>query len=826
MSEDSKKIQTAKRCVAVTLLCFALFSLSVCSLTDCAVVENKSNTSDVFCLNELNSNYFEVLAQALPGYSLSKTPRVYPTLQQKNTIATEAFDPQALPALEYGVAAYWYPHYLATVVLALDRDMTEAEIFGWSELISANEAVGFIGTLEYQMIFSSIAYGVEGDNYSLHGAARILANLRKRDLLRPNSSETAITICYDFQAADMKKNGRNIEIVVPREGTFSFERGLLSKAELTFKDDLDPSLISAGFRLIDGSCDSGLYPDAAAYQSAAMVSDYTRFNTISLDGDRIFRRDILNTRMYTSADGREHQLFPLIYMIILIAWAALVYRRAMQKSVRRAVLLTEIILLGWMIVRLIKFQIVDESTLGLYLWYSYDLFKLTLPLVILWMSQTIDSPEEKRFPKWMLAPIALVVILICLIFTTHIHRIIYQLDFDKLNWASNYSYGQGYVVIHFACYGPLVAAFVIMMVKCGRSSLKKSFVFPAVFLAVLMMYGYGYFARIPIARESDITMVTGLLTLLAFESALRTGLIPVNTRYRDFFENTTLGMQIISNDKKTMMSSAAAVEYGGNVIAGVLALSPIPVSADENTLLFASGIRGGNVFWREDIAGLNRLHAEFDESVRRLSAANALLAEEEKVKRIIAEENEKEQLMRQLEAEIAEHTAKLSVMVQQIADEDGRHSKAVELALLLCYIKRRSNFFFREQEAQTMRAAELTGYLDELAGIAAYSDKMIAVSNDADVVLTIRSAALFYDLFYSVIEWAALQSCPHVMAHLREKNETVILRLLPYSNCSGFAPETKLLEAIRLCGGEFSIENLDDAATISLSFPQGGIADV
>ena len=803
--------------VALVLLCLVFFSL-----TGCAVSEDISSVSDIYCLGENSSAYIEVMTQTLTDYSVGKTPRVYPSLQQNKTIAVEAFDPQARPALVHGIAKYWYPQYLATVVIAVDRDKTNADIRGWRDLATVNEKVGIVGTYMPQMLFSSIAYGMEGENYTLTGAANLLARLRRNGFLQTNSDAPAIVICYDFHAAAMIKGGRNMEIIVPCEGTFSYERGLLSDEELSFVGDVDELLLLAGFRLTDGRRDSTLYPVAAKYDYANMITDYDRFNTICLDGDRVFRRTVLNTRLYSSVDGREHQLFPLIYIIVLIVWGTSVFRRAMQKNVRQALMFIEIILLCWMIVRIIKFQIIDETVLGLFLWYSYDLFRLALALAALWLALSLDRPDYGRLPKWLLALAALNVALIVLVFTSHIHGFVYKVDFSKINWANDYGYGPGNFIIQFAYYFPIGTAVIMMMVKCWHRSRRKSLVFPVALLGVLMLYGFAYSAQIPIARESDITMVTGLLTLLFCESAIRTGLIPVNTKYTDFFSNTALRMQITGADGKVALSTATVVDYSDDAFVGAISSYPSPLPLDENTLLFTNAIRGGNVFWQEDITRLNRLHAAVDDSVRKLSAANVMLAEEEKVKRLLAEESEKERLMAQLEAEIAEYTTTLSSMARETPNEADRQEKTAGIAMLLCYIKRRCNLFFREREAHTMLAAELTTYLDELAGIATYSDRKVTVSSDAAETLSVRRAALFYNFFYNVIDWAAQQSSPHVMTHLRAKNGTVIMRLLPYVNAKGFVPDPKILNAITSAGGKFTLENLDDATVISLSFPEGG----
>ena len=808
------------------IVAFVLLTLIFFSLTGCATISGtRFGSYDIYCVDEITPAYEAVIGQTLPSYSVGSTTRFYPAFQQRNTTAAETTDPQAVSLREHGIADYWYPHYLATLIIAVDRDRTDADIRGWQDLPTAKEVIGINNQNNYHMTFSAISYGIEGDGYTLTGAAKFFSQLRKSGFLQYDSEDHAIVICYDFQAVSWIKDGRNIEIIVPREGTISYERGLLSHTELSFTGDVDSLLLAAGFRLTDGRCDNVFYPDAAAYEAAARVLDYKHFNDISMDVDRVFRREVLNTRLYSSADGREHHLFPLLYMIVLIVWFASVFNRAMQKNVRRSALFTGIILLGWMTVRLMKYSIVDETTLGLYLWYSYYLFQLALPLVALWLANSIDRPDGSKMPKLLIALTVLNITLIILTFTTHLHGFVYQIDFGKQRWAAEYGYGPGYTIIQIVNYTLLGLAIVMMLIKCGHSFRKKSLIFPLAFIAVLFLYGYGYYAQIPIARDSDITMVTGLLTLLFFESAVRTGLIPVNTKYTAFFANTPLGIKIVGDDGKTMLASALAVEYKSDDLTAALQTYPLPLPLNENTLLFASEIRGGNVLWQEDITVLNLLNAEIDESVRRRSATNAMLTEEEKIKRILVEENEKRQLMARLEAEITGYTEKLSVMAQQFKYEADQAKGAAVIALLLCFIKRRCNLFFWEQESRALLAVELTGYLEELAGIAAYSDKMITVSSDVTKALSVRQGTLFYTFFYSVIEWASQQSSPHVMAHLLSRNGFVIMRLLPYADPKSFSPDQELAEAIVSADGKFDLEDLDDAAAISLSFPEGGEDD-
>jgi len=216
------------------VITFILLSLILFLLSGCMPQSDLENT--VYCFYDEYSSYDKVLEQILPSYKISKSNTPIPTLNE-GAIAVEVYNSQALPALEYGVAGYWYPHYLATVIIAVDRDKTDAVVTGWYDLLVAGEMVGYPDQHDGEMIFAAIAYGLEGEEFSLKGAAELLAGLRAKGLFAFDSYDQPIIICYDYQAVAMIKEGRNLEMIVPNEGTLAYERCLLSAETLIFTGD-------------------------------------------------------------------------------------------------------------------------------------------------------------------------------------------------------------------------------------------------------------------------------------------------------------------------------------------------------------------------------------------------------------------------------------------------------------------------------------------------------------------------------------------------------------------------------------------------------------
>ena len=340
----------------------------------------------------------------------------------------------------------------------------------------------------------------------------------------------------------------------------------------------------------------------------------------------------------------EHLYFALIYMSVVTLWSASVLRRSMQKGISYSAFFAGLILNGWALVRLIKYQIVVSDTLARYLWYSYYIFQLSLPLVILWMAWAVDKPEKETFPpKWWRTMAIFIGILIILVFTNDLHGLVFKLDLSRPDWGINYTYGFGYYIILFICMMNIAVAFFILLVKSLNSPRKKGFIFPLGIFILFGIYNYKYIMRDPFIYETDLTIVTGVFAMLMFETCIQSGLVPVNTKYIDIFKRSPLRMQILNKEKQLAIASAMSIPINKNAIEKVIASSPFPVLQEDESLLFANEIPGGYALWSEDVSKIQQLHREIQQSTERLREANIILAEEEEIKRTVNEKNAKKQ---------------------------------------------------------------------------------------------------------------------------------------------------------------------------------------
>ena len=740
-------------------------------------------------------------------------------------VSIEVFDTFALPLLATDTAEYWYPQYLTTVIIVVDRAQTDIGITGWANLSDAALPVGMTRVQPYaNHIFAAIAYAIQGENFSLSAAAEVLAPLYEQGHLLLNSVDAPILICYDYQAAAMIQAGRNLEIIIPVEGTLTFERGLLSKEPVHLPDNHDAT-VTAGFRLLDESNDINLYPPKESYRHSTKLQDYTHLNIELQSYIKVLRREVQHSWLYTSADGQEHHASALLYIAAIIIWGGTISHRAMQKSVRLSAMLTSIMLIGWVLVRMFKYLLLEESVAARYAWYGFYIFEFGLSLVLLWLASSIDKPvEDVAPPKWWKYFAIASGILTLGVMTNDFHQLAFAFDSASGNWNENYSYGPLYFAAIAAIAIQVLLSQIIMMKKCRKTPRNSIFIPPLTLYLLLGVYCVGYILRIPPAWPSDMTIVVGIFVLLSMEIYVRIGLIPVNTKYRQFFKGSPQKMQIIDHDGSTLLMAASSTAIDSEILTNLLANPGTSQAGGEDQILYADPINGGTIVWYEDIRILNELNREIAESVERLKAANTILEKSMTSTRSLTMPIARLALFSELEKNIRRHLDELTDMLRHIPPKTEQTKYLARVAVLVCYVKRKCHLFFLAQRTEAITTNELAVYADELAEFAFFTGFSCACPCSLHGSISLRMATIIYDLIYAMFSYLYEQDAKSLMVKIGKENNSIVVSTMQDNRIPLPGLCKEMLSEIDTAGGTVSREVLDwlDALGICITFPTGG----
>ena len=798
---------------------WSLLILLCLLLTGCSA---EASGGQLISAAEGSGAYSEALLPFLPGYALRDgEDTLYAEVSRGNAVA--CFDVQAIPAMDRGVGRYWYPHVSATVVLAVDRTRTDAVITGWNSLRESRVPVGMssFSVVRNMLAIGAMSYGLNPKEPTKGDALDFLEQLCQNGGFELDGSDAPILICLDYEAAAWNRSGGTYEIIVPVEGTLTYRMGLLSDTPLTLEPGLDDALLSAGLSLAGGERP----PDFPAdYRSARVLGeeDYDRFLAITGDSSRDLRRQVFHSRLYTTADLREHILSALLIAAVILLWKGTVSHRMIRHDVRRVVIVMSWLMVGWLLLRLFKYQLLSEGTLCRMCWYGYYLFQLALPVALLYLTGILDREEgEKRLAHPLWPPLVCYVLSVLLVLTNDLHRLVFRFDLEG-NWASDYSYGLGYwLMIAFS-----LLFFVLAVVKLFYKGRKSAYwggkLFSLLFCGGLIFYVIAYVYRVPLAWESDITVNICILSVLFFETVLHAGLVPVNIQYQRLFAFAPISLTILDENGRTVLSSRSAHPISRSIWKRLLMDMEQPLLRDSNTQLHAIPVRSGMAVWQEDLSRINRLKREIQDVQDRLEAANRLLREEGEIKKRLMTVEANRSLFEQLDRDMEQRVASLTRLIKTLPKTDKPKGLTAYITLCLCHIKRRCNLFFLARQGELLPGDELELYLDELAELARYAGLQTLIRCGQKEALEIRSAALCYDYAFETISWALKETASPLMGYLESEGSDLVFRFLPGGDPTQWHFSEELITSVSAMGGQIACKDLDDAFGICMRIPLGG----
>lgn len=569
---------------------WSLLILLCLLLTGCSA---EASGGQLISAAEGSGAYSEALLPFLPGYALRDgEDTLYAEVSRGNAVA--CFDVQAIPAMDRGVGRYWYPHVSATVVLAVDRTRTDAVITGWNSLRESRVPVGMssFSVVRNMLAIGAMSYGLNSKEPTKGDALDFLEQLCQNGGFELDGSDAPILICLDYEAAAWNRSGGTYEIIVPVEGTLTYRMGLLSDTPLTLEPGLDETLLSAGLPLADGERPTDFPGD---YRSARTLSeeDYGWFLELTGDSSRDLRRQVLHIRRYTTADLREHILSALFLAAAILLWKGTVSHRMIRRDVRRVVGVMGWLMVGWLLLRLFKYQLTADGLLCRMCWYGYYIFQLALPVTLLYLAVILDHPEGEKKPlRPLWPPLACYALSVLLVLTNDLHQLVFRFD-PAGDWASDYRYGPGYWGV-MALSLLFLACAVWKLLHRGRySPYWAGRVVPLLFCVGLLAYITAYIRRVPLAWESDLTVNICVLSALFFESALHAGFIPVNLQYQRLFTATPIGLMLLDEQGRTALSSRGAPPVSRSIWRRISMDMAHPLLRDSDTQLHAVPIHGG-----------------------------------------------------------------------------------------------------------------------------------------------------------------------------------------------------------------------------------------
>ena len=472
-----------------------------------------------------------------------------------------------------------------------------------------------------------------------------------------------------------------------------------------------------------------------------------------------------------------------IYIFLLCAWCRSVRVRIVQTQVRRYLLAISALMVLWILLRSIKFSI-ENTDAERWLWYFYYFPMLFIPMLSVFVSQSLGKSEDFHLPRWTKLLYVPTVLLLLLVLTNDLHQRVFSFPSGVLSdqayrYESGYSFVLGWEAL---CAG---FAFLSMVKNCRIPRSRRIRWLPLVPLALSMAYAYAYVKKVHWVwvLAGDITVAQCLMFTGIFESCIQCGLIQSNRGYDELLEATTLPVQITDEDFCTKHASATMRPPLPQ--SELRQITQDTVQLDDDTLLKRHKLRRGWAFWKEDVSELNQLRQELELACNELRDVGDVLAAENAQHARLLKLTEENRLYDMMEAQTARQIAMLQERLTELkkTDDPARAERLLgQIIVIGTYIKRRSNLIFVGVQRGSISVQELRLCLNESAeNLCLYGAECSALIK-GDGQLSIEQATAAYSLFEAVVE-AELESLRSLLVSI-EVGEALHMNLC----ISGEAP--------------------------------------
>ena len=483
------------------------------------------------------------------------------------------------------------------------------------------------------------------------------------------------------------------------------------------------------------------------------------FRLIALNVSDVFVKTILTI------------LRSVIHIALVSLWCSSVYYRVVNKQVRNLLLVVGALMLFWILSKTIKIEFFPNVTdvAIRYMWYGYYIPMILIPLIGIFITMYIGKPYNYKKPSWTYLFYIPALILLVGIFTNDLHNWAFTFPNGIENFNDDYSYGVLFWITA-TWFSGLGILFVVLLIRKsklpGRKKMQKV---PLYIICVAIVFWILYATEV---IDADLTIIDCLIIIALLESAMQTGLIPINTNYREIFESTTIPVAIIDNGYVTNYRSGGATSFSKE---DMLATSAGAVSMG-NKILSSSPIRGGRVVWQDDVEELNRQRLELDEIHESLAEEGTLIQAENEIKEKQAQADEKSLLYDKVAREVSTQLTKVLGLLSIAENEKATKKNLAQIAIIGTYIKRRGNLILLNNENELVSASELASAFRESSD----NLKLLGISSAFDVIvdgeIPLCDALKAYDLYEEIIE-ALLEDLSAVFVRLKVLHGGVKLTL-------------------------------------------------
>ena len=464
------------------------------------------------------------------------------------------------------------------------------------------------------------------------------------------------------------------------------------------------------------------------------------------------------------------------YLGIYCAWVIYLNKHVVQKKMRQYLTAIGCLMVCWFFLRTVKYHILLDPLGGHICWYLYYIPMILIPTFGLSATLLMDGAEKKT-TKWITGILLFfsVVLIVCVL-TNDLHQQVFRFEGPIPYSDKNYSYGILFMLIQFW----IIACLVIMeilLVKKSRIPDRKRFWLPVIPGLLLLGWNIANLLRLPFIKTfaGDMTAICCLLMAAIFQGCILCGLIQTNSRYFELFQATGgLDAEITDNSFRRYYFSGEFPELSKDLRDSIIAKSSVQ---ERGIRINHLPVKGGHLFWSEDISVLLDQYQDIQEQQEELTARNQLLRKTYKKEAERRKLEEQNRLLNIIQSQTSRQYELLSHYMEKLEQTESREEYELILSKIVVvgtYLKRRKNLMLTRYSSRedSLTMADLKQSLAESCeNLKLCEIKAAYFVQDKEKQLRADDVLKCYDFFEWLVEqlFDVMNSVFFRVTHIEEK---------------------------------------------------------
>ena len=382
-----------------------------------------------------------------------------------------------------------------------------------------------------------------------------------------------------------------------------------------------------------------------------------------------------------------------IYQGMYCAWVIYLEKHVVHKKMRRCLTGIGCLMVFWFFIRTVKFHIFYEPLGEHICWYLYYVPMILIPVLGLSAALFFVEKDEEKTVRKIIMLLSVAAVLIVSVFTNDLHQLVFRFSKQPPFSDMDYSYGILFMVIQ-AWMLLCLTGMEIILIRKSRIPGKKQFWMPVIPGILLLGWNIGNIFRLPFIKviAGDMTAVCCLLMAAIYQGCILCRLIQTNSRYFELFQTSGgLDAEITDYSFQRYYHSGNFPELTPELRAIIIDRSFVQ---EEGIRINHIPIRGGHLFWSEDISVLLDQYQDIREQQEELTTRNRLLQKtyQKEAERRKAEEQNR--LLNMIQNQTAGQLELLSQLMDELERTESREQYDWILGKIVVvgtYLKRRKN---------------------------------------------------------------------------------------------------------------------------------------